>query len=139
MNLITIKVFDSSPEAYIFKSKLDSLGINSYIFDEHINSLDPIMSNAFGGIKLKINKEDYEQAISIFSEIENAAITDDDNNILKCPKCESTKLYTGFKSMKGGWGFLSAIVSFIFMVFPIHFKYVYKCKKCGEEFQKETI
>ncbi|GAF03390.1 hypothetical protein JCM21142_42060 [Saccharicrinis fermentans DSM 9555 = JCM 21142] len=54
-------------------------------------------------------------------------------NKIKCPECESTDFYTGFKSMKGIKRILSTVISLALMVFPIYYKTVYKCKKCGNE------
>ncbi len=71
----------------------------------------------------------------IIKETEKTALTNDLGEIIKCPNCQSEEIYSGFKSMKGTKGIISAITSFLFLVFPIYFKTVYKCKKCGNEFK----
>lgn len=137
MGLVTIRTFENSPEAHIFKAKLSSLGIECFIFDEQTITLNPIMGIAIGGIKLKVNENDYEKSNQVINDIENAPLTNDKDEILKCPKCNSAELYAGFKSMKGVKGIISAITSFLFMIYPVYFKNVYKCKKCGNEFNKD--
>ena len=137
MELITIKTFDNAIEAHILKSRLESEGINCCLFDENIVSLNPLYNITVGGIKLKINKVDFEKTQEIIAEIDNTPLTNENDELIKCPNCESTDLYTGFKSMKGLKGILSVITSFLFMVFPIYFKTVYKCKNCGTEFKNE--
>lgn len=135
MKLITIKTFDDGISAHILKNKLESEGINCFVFDENIVTVNALFSNAVGGVKLKIEEQDKEKALSIIQEIENKPLTDQNDVEIRCPECHSTSLYSNFKSMKDGKGILSAIVSFVFFVFPIYYKSVYKCKNCGAEFR----
>jgi predicted RNA-binding Zn-ribbon protein involved in translation (DUF1610 family) len=88
-----------------------------------------------GGIKLKVKKSDTKKATEIIEEILQASLVDDKGEVVKCPHCGSEDVYSDFKSMKGVKGILSAIVSFLFFVFPIYYKTVYKCKNCGKEFK----
>ena len=119
----------------MMKSKLESENIMCFLFDENIVGLNPLYNVTVGGIKLKINKSDIQKATEIIDETEKASLTNDQGEIIKCPKCASEEIISGFKSMKGSKGILSAIVSFLFMVFPIYYKTVYKCKNCGNEFK----
>ncbi len=135
LELITIKTFDNSIEAHLLKSKLESENIKCFLFDENIVCLNPLYNIAVGGIKLKINKSDIEKASQIINETEKSALTNDQGEVIKCPNCESEEVYSGFKSMKGTKGVISAITSFLFMAFPIYFRTVYKCKKCANEFK----
>lgn len=134
INLITLKTFDNFVDAHLLKSKLKSEDIDSFLYDENIVSLDPVMNITFGGIKLKINESDFEKANEIISFIENRPFIDENQKILVCPNCNSQKLYAGFKSMKGIKGVLSTIVSFALLIFPIYQKSLYKCKDCDTEF-----
>ena len=118
----------------MIKSKLESENIMCFLFDENIIGLDPLYNVTVGGIKLKINKSDIRRATEIIDEAENN-LTNDQGRIIQCPKCESEDIYSGFKSMKGSKGIISAIVSFLLMVFPIYYKTVYKCKNCRNEFK----
>lgn len=137
MELITLKVLDSSIEAHILRSKLESEDIDAFVFDEHSISMNPLFTQALGGIRLKIRKEDHEKALSILKEIDETNYTNDLNEVIVCPKCGSDEYYSNFKSMKGGKGLLSILSAFIFSVYPIYYKTVYKCKKCNEEFTGE--
>ena len=135
MELITIKTFDNSIEAHIMKSKLESENIMCFLFDENIVALNPLYNITVGGIKLKVNKLDIDKATEIIEETSKSALTNELGEIIKCPSCESDDIYSGFKSMKGTKGIVSVIISFLFMAFPIYYKTVYKCKKCGNEFK----
>lgn len=135
MSLITLKVFDNIIEAHLVKSKLESEDIACYLFDENINTMYPLYNLATGGIKLKIDEADAEKAQLVLQEINNSQYSDSDNQKLSCPECGSEELYDNFKSMKGKKGIFSAILSFLFMAYPIYYKVVYKCKVCGHEFR----
>lgn len=134
MALITFKTFDNSIDAHILKIKLESEGITCFLFDENIVSVNPLYSNLVGGIKLKINEEDLEQAKGILSELEQTPYTTEDEHVITCPKCQSTHIESGHKSMRSVGAVISAIASFLFFIFPVYRKDVYKCKDCGAEF-----
>lgn len=63
MKLITVQTFDNPIDLALLKSKLESEGIKCFVFDEHTVTLQPLLSNGVGGIKLKINEADTDQAI----------------------------------------------------------------------------
>ncbi|MNE14291.1 hypothetical protein D3C80_1071640 [compost metagenome] len=138
MKLITIKIFENAIEAHILKTKLESEGIPAIVVDENVMTLNPFYNIAVGGVKLQIRDEDFEKANAILTEIKQTPITDDNGRTLNCPKCGSANLYTGFKTASNAKGFWAFILSFLYLVFPIHYKSVYRCKDCGNEFTKES-
>ena len=108
--LLTVKVFQNSVDAHLFKSKLESEAIDCYLFDDTINSMDMIYGVAIGGIKVKVNASDTERVKKVLQDIENEkkAIA----IFIKCPVCESTEHYKNFKSIKGWKSFLAILISF---------------------------
>ena len=135
MELITLKTFDNSIDAHILKARLENEGIDCYLFDENIVSLNPLYNITVGGIKLKINETNLCKAQEIILEIENTPLTNQKEEVIHCPNCHSTNLYLNHRSMKGISGILSAILAFILSIFPIYFKTVYRCKDCNFEFK----
>ena len=135
MKLVTIRTFDNSVDAHIFRSKLESEGIRCYLFDDTMVSLNPIYDVALGGIKLKVGSEDAGKAREVIAAIENTPVTDEAGVPLTCPNCRSTDLYTGFKSIRGLRGVLGMILSLALFVYPVYYKSVYRCKNCGTEFR----
>lgn len=135
MKLVTIRTFDNSVDAHIFRSKLESEGIRCFLFDDTMVSLNPIYNVALGGIKLKVSSEDAGRAREIITAIENTPVTDETGEPLMCPNCGSGDLYTGFKSIRGMKGVLAAILSFALFVYPVYYRSVYRCKNCGTEFR----
>lgn len=134
MDLRTIKTFDNAMETHLLKATLENEGIRCYIFDENIVSINPLFNQTVGGIKLKVESDDYDNANELINRIDNLKIINENGEIVKCPACESEDYYSGYKSMKGYKGIFSMIISFLFFIFPFYFKTVNKCKQCGEEF-----
>lgn len=135
MSLITIKTCNSAIDAHILQNTLEGEGIECYIFDENIVTVNPLYGNAVGGIKLKIHEEDKEKAITILSELAEKPFLDKNNEVITCPKCQSQKLYSNFNSMNDAKGVLAAITSVLLSVFPLYTKSVYRCKECDMEFE----
>jgi DNA-directed RNA polymerase subunit RPC12/RpoP len=135
MNLVTIRAYDDAISAYIAKTRLEGEGIDCYVHDENIVTLNPLYNFAVGGVKLRVDEPDKERALEILKEIDATPHTDNTDKIIACPSCGSTELYADFKSMKDAKGILAAITSFLLAVFPIYYRSVYRCKKCGIEFK----
>ena len=134
MELVTIYTFDNSIDAHMMRVRLEDEGIPCFLFDENIVNMNPLYNITVGGIKLKINSGDIENAQIIIEEMTNAKLKNEKNEIVKCPNCQSDDIIYGFKSMKGTKGILSGIISFLLVVFPFYYKTVNKCKVCGHEF-----
>lgn len=63
----TLKIYQYSHEAHIDLSLLESEEIQAFLKDENMASINPIYSNAIGGIKLQVREEDYEKALEIIN------------------------------------------------------------------------
>lgn len=135
MNFITLKTFDSSISAHILKSHIEDHGIEVFIFDENIITVNPLLGVAVGGIKVKVEETDFVEAQRILAELDKQPYTDNENEIIHCPSCDSESVYADFISMKSTRGVIAAILSFIFGTYPIYYKRVYKCKSCNHEFK----
>jgi DNA-directed RNA polymerase subunit RPC12/RpoP len=122
MDPIILKRFDSPVEANIVKGLLDANEIFCFLQDEHSIGLNILYSNALGGIKLMIRKEDEEQALLLLQS--NTAA-----NGLQCPQCKSIHLhYITEQKNKTNWFFIA--LSFFWMS-PFYLKKQYKCSDCG--------
>ena len=135
VKLITARIFDNPIDAHLLKSKLESEGIYCYLKDEHTITIDPLVSNAIGGIKLQIKNEDVEKAKKVLKEIENTPYRDEEGNIAVCPNCDSKNLISNYISTKGFKEKLSAIITLLFASYPFYLNKVFKCKECGNEFK----
>lgn len=128
MNLVSIRSFDSYIDANIFLGKLQEEGIVCFLRDEYTVTLDPILSNAIGGIKLTVPENQAERAKELLAQFDA-----EKKALLKCPKCGSDNVeYISNPTKSGNW--LSAIVSFLFGSYAVSIKKNYHCFKCGYEF-----
>ena len=56
MDIVTIRTFDNYFSANILLTRLRHAGIECYLKDEYTVTIDPLLSNAIGGIKLIVKK-----------------------------------------------------------------------------------
>lgn len=138
MKLITVQRLNTSIDARLLQSYLDSEGIESFIFDEFTVDLNPLISNAIGGIRLQVREEDLERALELIDTYNHKPYLDNEGKEVACPKCGSTRLFGDFNSMKNAGSVFAAITSIIFGVLPLYRKRVYRCKACETEFEPNS-
>jgi predicted RNA-binding Zn-ribbon protein involved in translation (DUF1610 family) len=87
------------------------------------------VSNAIGGVKLKVLAKDEKEAREILSSIKQHAL-DDHGNPITCPNCGQNHIalystITDFKSL------VSFVIGFITGTLPFSTRYQYKCEDCN--------
>ena len=65
--LVILRQRMTLPEALVAKSILDSAGIESFLGDQNIIRMDWFLSNALGGVKLRVREEDVEAATELLN------------------------------------------------------------------------
>ena len=63
--VVNLRQYMTLPEALLAKSILDSAGIESFLGDQNIIRMDCFLSNALGGVKLRVREEDVEVATAL--------------------------------------------------------------------------
>ena len=131
-SLIEIANYQFSSEAYLFKGKLESEGIEVFLQNENTINTDPLLSTALGGVKLFVNSEDVLQSRQILDSIPEYSV-DDKGELLSCPNCGSQKIImtTTIKDIKS---FLAFIYGLLTLSMPLFSKQKYKCESCNFEF-----
>ena len=129
---VTIARYQYSSEAQIVKGRLESDGIQVFLKDNITIDTDPLVSNAIGGIKLKVRNADEKKAKEILKSIKAYAVDDNGNPIL-CPNCKKNEveLYSTIDSLKA---FLSFLIGVLTFTLPFHTRYKYICENCKTEF-----
>ncbi|MDQ6844615.1 MAG: DUF2007 domain-containing protein [Bacteroidota bacterium] len=126
MELIVLRTFNNYFSANILLTKLRDAGIQCYLKDEHTVTMDPLLTNAVGGIKLVIKKEDAEEVFHIMQhfdeEYRRSAI---------CPKCGSHDI--DLVPKRSTANMITAILSWLFSDYAVSAENVYQCGKCGFE------
>jgi hypothetical protein len=127
-----LRRFQYSSEAIIYQGKLESQGIEVFLRDINIVESNPLYSNAVGGIKLFVKTEDVSKASEILNEVSLFSV-DDDNNLIKCPKCGAEQVELEI-SIDGIKSLIKVIIFGAFALFST--KYKYTCQNCKHEFNK---
>lgn len=129
MDLITVKTFDSYFLANIILGRLQSEGIECYLKDEATVTMDPILTNAIGGIKLVVKKENVAEVTSILKRYDEEYL-----NAATCPQCAAHQF--SYIAKPGITNFLTAIFTTLFANYAVATDYVYQCGQCGYESER---
>ncbi len=109
MKLILLQSFDNYFFANITYTKLQDAGVECYLRDEYIVTVDPLLSNAVGGIKLMVEESHFELAVELMKAAEVAYLND-----ITCPYCTKTGLAAEEKVNKPNtfWGKLKTQIAY---------------------------
>lgn len=124
--------FQYSSEAQIIKGRLESEGIPVFLSDHLTIDTDPLVSNAIGGVKLKVYAQDVIKAKHILNAIEKYSV-DDEGNAILCKHCNSNQV-SMFSTITNFKSFFSFLIGFLFGTLPFYAKDKYKCENCNAEF-----
>ena len=124
--------YQYTSEAYLFKGKLESEGVDVFLQNENTINTDPLLSNALGGVKLFVKSEDVMKAKQILDSIPEYSVNDK-GDLLTCPNCGSNtiSMVTSIKDMKSFFAFLYGLLT---LSMPLFSKQKYKCESCNFEF-----
>lgn len=107
--------YQYTSEALIIKGKLEAEGISVFMRDNNTVDANPLYSNAIGGVKLFVNRDDYLKAMEIISQVSKYSL-DDANERMKCPNCgaEQINMRTSISDYKSLLVYIfSVIIGFI--------------------------
>lgn len=132
MEFIHLKSYTNYIDAHIAKGVLEENGIDCWLKDENTTTINPVLGNIVGGIKLMVVKDAAQRAWEILQELKK-----EQQQKIVCPKCNSHNLeFVSTPRKASNW--LTALVTFFTGDFAIAPDKVYHCFDCGHEFsQKE--
>ncbi|HET6767795.1 MAG TPA: DUF2007 domain-containing protein [Chitinophagaceae bacterium] len=128
MEFVIVQSFNNYVDAHLLMTRLESENIECWLQDENTVTIYPIWTNAVGGIKLLVKKEDFDRASEIFKESENNR-----RQAIECPNCKghNTELVSSPRKVTN-W--LSVLLTYSFMGYPVGVDKVSHCFDCGHEF-----
>ena len=129
MELVTVKTFDNYFLANITLTRLHAAGVECYLKDEHTVTIDPILTNAIGGIKLVVKKQHVEAVSALLDQYDAEYL-----QAATCPRCGSNSF--AYVSKPGVANYLTAILSWLFSSYSVAPNYVYQCGNCGFESER---
>src|SRR5215475_3707125 len=78
-DLVTIRSFWGLLEAELAKGLLDSAGIEAFLFDDNMVRMDWFNANALGGVKLRVDRHNVDEANRILQEAAEEAAAEVDS------------------------------------------------------------
>ncbi len=126
MDFVTIRTFQNNFSAHLVLTKLQSAGITCFLKDEFTVTVDPILSNAIGGIKLTVKKEEQEDALELLRIIDEDYIKSS-----VCPRCGKHTIELVPKNTTKNLA--SVLLSWVLGSYAISPKNVYQCSSCKYE------
>jgi putative signal transducing protein len=126
MQLIPIRTFTNYITASMLLSRLQNAGLECYLKDEYTVTIDPLLSNAIGGIKLVVRSEDLEKAKKLLQDFDDEYL-----QLIKCPQCGEHQF--SYITKPGAANFLTTILTRLFSSYTIEPVHVYHCGNCSYE------
>lgn len=144
--IVVFETYYNPIEANIIKSRLMDSGVQCFLSDENMITINPLYTQALGGIKLHLFEKDVNTARSILQD-EDVQIAlgeamvdvpesqnDDIQSDLVCPNCGSSNV--GYvQATKKRFSILTMIVSILLLVYPFAAKKTNHCFDCEFEFK----
>jgi len=131
MDFILLQSFDNYIDAHIVLGRMEEEGINCWLKDENTVTVTPFFTNAVGGIKLMVVREQFQEAKNLLDRFQQ-----EKKIKLACPYCSShdIELIPSGKPLN----LLGAIASWFVGNYAISTENVWHCFTCNKEF-KEPI
>ena len=128
MSFVTVKTFSRPLDAQLALARLDAEGIDALIPDEQVATIDPLVLDALGGVRLQVRVADLERATAVLSMPLEDPVDDELEPGPRCPRCDSVYVSPEWTGMQ----LLLAVpllgLPLSFMKKPLH------CKKCEHVF-----
>jgi hypothetical protein len=143
-NIVVYESFIDPIKANVVKGLLDSYGIECFLSDENMVTLNAMYSQAIGGVKLNVFEKDIDRINTLLKaeniDPETCSKGEKEDVGTVCPKCNSSNVAFG-GSVKQKFGLsnvliFSFITSLFLMVYPFKMRKVYRCFNCDHEFKK---
>jgi DNA-directed RNA polymerase subunit RPC12/RpoP len=130
MQFIPVWSYDNYVAAQIALGRLQQDGIDCWLKDENTVTIDPILTNAVGGIKLMVLQNQAQEALDILNELQAAHKAS-----LACPHCGSHNIELVSSPRKAN-NWFSAISTFLLTNFALTVEKNYHCFDCSMEFKE---
>lgn len=128
----TIAIFSYPAEAMIIKGKLESEQIYVQLRDEFTVATEPFASNAIGGVKMEVHKEDFLRAMGILEQ-NNPELLKYRLDYIACPNCKKRNARE-IRDVQTAIGLSSFFTAVYYSVIPLKPDFAYQCKSCEQKF-----
>lgn len=133
MEYVHLDTFTNYIDAHIIQGRLESEQINCWLKDENTVTIDPILTQAVGGIKLMVATSQVQRALELLEEFRK-----EKQAHIRCLRCSSRHVeFVTTPRKPSNW--LGAIFGFLFGDLALSGDKVYHCFDCGNEFSAEEL
>lgn len=130
MSFTLLNTYNNYIDANLHLLQLQEEGINCWLKDENTVTIDPLLTNAIGGIKLMVHETQKERAQDLLRTIINKA-----KENRACPYCGSHNVeYIVSNRKPANW--FSAIFTYLLGGYPLAAEQRYHCFDCDKEFEE---
>ncbi|HEX2606302.1 MAG TPA: DUF2007 domain-containing protein [Flavisolibacter sp.] len=130
MDYVELRSFDNYIEANIVMNMLQHHHVNCHLKDEHVITIDPLLSPALGGIKLMVHHSHVEKAWDMMERAEQEYLQS-----IPCPVCKAHAL-KAIRITKEHRCKLSALISMLLNGHTVEVRKVFQCMQCGYDFRE---
>jgi DNA-directed RNA polymerase subunit RPC12/RpoP len=130
MKFVPIRTYDNYVPAHIDLGLLKEEGIQGWLKDENSVTVNPVLTNAVGGIKLMVPVEVAQQATDILIREQAAYIA-----TLSCPNCGSNNFGSIDVPSKPSYWLESMMVFFLGKSI-LGTEKIYYCSNCKTQFKE---
>jgi len=124
MEFVILQSFTNYIEAHILMGRMEEEGIRCWLKDENTVTINPIWTNAVGGIKLMVAKEQLERALALQQQY-----VQEKRMVFYCPKCGSNDIEF-ISSPRKALNWFSALIG------AIGFDKEWHCFNCNADFKE---
>jgi predicted RNA-binding Zn-ribbon protein involved in translation (DUF1610 family) len=133
MKFVPVWSYNNYVSAHIAMGRLEEDGFNCWLKDENTVTIDPILTNAVGGIKLMVAENEAQKAVELLKQLQR-----EHKATVACPKCGSHNIEVVSTPRKAS-NWAAALVGFLFTSFALSVETVNHCFDCGNEFPEERL
>ena len=130
MEFILLESFDNYIDANLVLGRMEEAGLHCWLQDENTATNNPILTNAIGGIKLMVAKEEIEQAVEILN-----ALKEIKRKTYACPYCGSNNIEYITSSRKAS-NVISSVLTWLLGNYAIGIEQIWHCFNCNKEFKE---
>lgn len=131
MKDIILQTYTNYVDAHIARGLLEEAGIRCWLKDENTVTIDPILTNAVGGIKLMVTESQAGRAADLLREVEESK-----RAAHPCPQCGSHQVEKVSTPRKAS-NWMSALLGLFVTSYAMPVDLVYHCFHCGHEWKAE--
>lgn len=133
MHFKIVETFDNYIDANLTLGRLEEAGIQGWLQDENTATINPVLTNAIGGIKLVVVEEDVPKATEVLNALKELK-----RKSMACPYCNSHNIEYITTNRKAG-NIISSLLTWLLGSYAIGVEKVWHCFNCEKEFEEPVM